>query len=94
MIESKSRAQYGSIDTSNTVSQDNLLDYKKGEAQGEDLLDQSVDSGRDSLEEVVIEYERVLHEDSGLKLGCNVDDLFDVGITDSQVERATGYTTF
>ena len=76
-----------------SVSQDNLLDYKEGEAQGEDLLDQSVDSGRDSSEDVVVEYERVLHEDSGLKLGCDEDDIFDDGITDFQLERATNVPT-
>ena len=43
-----------------SVSQDNLLDYKENEAQGEDLLDQSVNSGWDSSEDVVVEYERVL----------------------------------
>ena len=43
-----------------SASQDNLLDTGKNETQGEDLLDQSVDSGRNSLEDVVVEYERVL----------------------------------
>ena len=43
-----------------TASQDNLLDSGENEAQGEDLLDQSVDSGRDSSEDVVEEYDRVL----------------------------------
>ena len=71
-----------------SVSQDNLLDYEEGEAQGEDLLDQSVDSGRDSSEDVVVEYERVL-EDPSLKMGCDEEDLFDDdGIIDSQLECA------
>ena len=66
-----------------SVSQDNLLDYKEGDAQGEDLLDQSVNSGRDSSEDMVMEYERVL-EDPSLKIGCDEEDLFnDDDITDS-----------
>ena len=76
-----------------SVSQDNLLDYEEGEAQGEDLLDQSVDSGRDSLEDVVIEYERVL-EDPSPKIGCDEEDLFeDDGIIDSLLLRCTDATT-
>ena len=75
------------------VSQDNLLDYEEGEAQGEDLLDQLVNSGRDSLEDVVVEYERVL-EDPSHKIGCDEEDLFDDdGITDSQLECATDAPT-
>ena len=70
-------------------SQDNLLDYEENEAQGEDLLDQSVDSGRDSSEDVVVEYERVLGAPSP-KIGCDEEDLFeDDGITDSQLLCAT-----
>ena len=54
---------------------------------GEDLPDQSVNSGRDSSEDVVIEYERVL-DDSSLKIGCDEEDLFDDdGIIDSQLEH-------
>ena len=76
-----------------SASQDNLLDAGENEAQGDNLLDQSVNSGRDSLEDVVVEYERVL-EDSSLKLGCNEEDLFDDdGITDSQLEHATDAPT-
>ena len=76
-----------------SVSQDNLLDYEECEAQGEDLLDQSVNSGRDSLEDVVVEYEKVL-EDPSLKIGCDEQDLFDDdGITDSQLLRATDAPT-
>ena len=76
-----------------SVSQDNLLDYEEGEAQGEDLLDQSVDSGRDSWEDVVMECERVL-EDPSPKIGCDEEDLFeDDGITESQLECATNAPT-
>ena len=68
-----------------SISQDNLLDYEENEAQGKDLLDQSVDSGRDSSEDVVVEYERVLGAPSP-KIGCDEEDLFeDDGITDSQL---------
>ena len=43
---------------------------------------------------MVVEYEReTQQEDSGLKLGCDEDDLFDDGITDSQLERATNAPT-
>ena len=42
-----------------SASQDNLLNQEVIEAQGEDLLDQSVDSGEDSLEDMVVGYERV-----------------------------------
>ena len=70
-----------------SASQDNLLDAGENEAQGEDLLDQSVDSGRDSLEDVVVEYERVLGAPSP-KIGCDEEDLFeDDSITDSQLLR-------
>ena len=44
---------------------------------------------RDSSEDVIIEYERVL-EDPSLKIGCDEEDLFDDdGIIDSQLECAT-----
>ena len=50
---------------------------------GENLLDQSVNSGRDSSEDVVVDYERVLGAPSP-KIGCDEEDLFeDDGITDS-----------
>ena len=76
-----------------SVSQDNLLDYEEGEAQGEDLLDQSVNSGRDSLEDVVVEYERVLRAPSPRK-GCDEEDLFeDDGITHSQLLHYTNAPT-
>ena len=72
-----------------SVSQDNLLDYEENEAQGEDLLNQSVDSGRDSSEDVVVEYERIIGEPFP-NTGCDEEDLFeDDGITDSQLLRAT-----
>ena len=70
-----------------SASQDNLLDYEENEAQGENILDQSVDSGRDSLEDVVVECERV-HGAPSPKIGCDEEDLFeDDGITDSQLLR-------
>ena len=70
-----------------SASQDNLLDTGKNEAQSEDLLDQSVDSGRDSSEDVVVEYERVLGPPSP-KIGCEEADLFeDDSVTDSQLLR-------
>ena len=66
-----------------STCQDNLLNQEVNEAQGENLLDQSVDSGRDSLEDVVVEYERVLGA-PGPKIGCDEEDLFeDDSITDS-----------
>ena len=70
-----------------SASQDNHLDSGENEAQGEDLLDQLVDSGRDSLEELVVKYERVLGAPSP-KIGCEEADLFeDDSITDSQLLR-------
>ena len=70
-----------------SASQDNLLDAGENEAQGKDLLDQSVNSGRDSSEDVVVEYERVLGAPSP-KIGCEEADLFeDDSITDSQLLR-------
>ena len=42
------------------------------------------------MEDVIVEYEREIQpEGSGLKLGCDEDDLFDDGITDSQLVHAT-----
>ena len=38
-----------------SASQDNLLNQEVNEAQGEALLDQSVHSGEDSLEDVIVE---------------------------------------
>ena len=76
-----------------SASQDNLLDSEENEAQGENLLDQSVNSGRNSLEDVVMEYERVLGAPSP-KIGCDEEDLFkDDGITDSQLLRYTDAQT-
>ena len=74
-------------------SQDNLLDYKEREVQGEDLLNQSADSGSDYVEDEVIELEEDQQEDPGLKLGCDEDDIFNDGITDFQLERATNAPT-
>ena len=70
-----------------SASQDNLLDSGENEAEGEDLVDQTVDSGRDSSEDVVVEYERVLGAPSP-KTGCDEEDIFkDDSITDSQLLR-------
>ena len=74
-------------------TQDNLLDYEEGEVQGENLLDQSADLGRDSVEDEVIKLEEDQQEDPGLKLGCDDNDIFDDGITDSQLERAVDAPT-
>ena len=68
-----------------SASQDNFLIKEVIEAQGEDLLDQSVDSGRESLVIVVMEYERVLRAPSP-KIGCEEADLFkDGSITKGQL---------
>ena len=56
-------------------------------------MDQSVNSGRDSSEDVVVEYERILGAPSP-KIGCDEEDLFeDDGITDSQLLCATDPST-
>ena len=71
-----------------SASQDNLLDYKEHEAQGENLPNQSVVSEVDS-EDVVMEYERIIG-DPIPNTGCDEEDLFeDDGITDSQLLCAT-----
>ena len=72
-----------------SASQDNLLNQEVNEAQGEALLDQSVHSGEDSSEDVIVEYERILGPRSP-KIGCENADLFeDDGVTDSQLLRCT-----
>ena len=65
-----------------SVSQDNLLDYKENEAKGEDLLNQSVDSGRDSGEDMVVKYKTEIQQVSDLRLVCDENDLFEDGISD------------
>ena len=68
-----------------SASQDNLLNQEVNEAQGEALLDQSVHSGEDSSEDVIVEYERVLVPSSP-KFGCEEADLLeDDSITNSQL---------
>ena len=68
-----------------SASQDNLLDSGENEAEVEDLLDQSVDTGRDYSEDVVVEYERVLRAPSP-KIGCEEANIFeDDSVTDSQL---------
>ena len=70
-----------------SASQDNLLNQEVIEAQGEVLLDKSVHSGEDSLEDVVVDYERVIGP-SRPKFGCEEADLFeDDSITKSQLLR-------
>ena len=70
-----------------SASQDNLLNQEEIEAQGEALLDQSVHSGEDSLEDIIVESERILDSP---KIGCENTDLFeDDGVTDSQLLRCT-----
>ena len=55
------------------------------EAQGEIILEQLVHSGEDSLEDVIVEYERVLGPSSP-KFDCEEADLFeDDSITNSQL---------
>ena len=45
------------------------------------------------MEDEVIKLEEDQQEDPGLKLGCDEDDIFDDGITDSQLECATNAPT-
>ena len=59
-----------------SASQDNLLNQEVIEAQGEVLLDQSVHSGEDSLEDVIVEYERIIGPPCSPKFGCEESDLF------------------
>ena len=66
-------------------SQDNLLDYEGDEVQGEDLLDQSVEGG--CLEEDIVMLEDEQQADQGLKLVCDDNDIFEDGITDTQLEQ-------
>ena len=70
-----------------SVSQDNLLDYEENEAQGEDLLNQLVDSGRDFGEDMVVKYEREIQQDSDPKLYCDENNLFEDGISISMCHR-------
>ena len=66
-----------------SASQDNLLNQEEIEAREEALLDQSVQSGEDSLEDIIVESERMLDSP---KFGCENADLFqDDGVTDSQL---------
>ena len=74
-------------------SQDNLLDYEGDKVQGEDLLDQSADLEGESLEDDVFVLEEEQQVDPGLKLACDDNDIFDDGITDSQLERAINAPT-
>ena len=69
-------------------SQDNLLDYMEDDVQGEDLLDQSADLEGESLEDEVVVLEEDQQADPGLKVACDDNDIFNDGITDSQLLRA------
>ena len=69
-----------------SASQDNLLNQKVNEAQGEALLDQSVHLGEDSLDDVIVEYERIIGPPESPKFDCEECDLFeDDSIIDSQL---------
>ena len=59
-----------------SASQDNLLNQEVNEAQGEDLLDQSVHSVEDSLDDVIVEYERIIGTLESPKFGYEERDLF------------------
>ena len=71
-------------------SQDNLLNYEGDEVQGEDLLDQSVE-GKSLDEDIVMLGEQ--QADPGLKLACDDNDIFEDGITDTQLEQAVNSPT-
>ena len=69
-----------------STSQDNLLNEEVNEAQGEDLLDQLVQSVEDSSDDIVLEFERIIRTPESPKFGCEEHDLFrDDSITDSQL---------
>ena len=69
-----------------SASQDNLLNQKVNEAQGDILLDQSVHLGEDSSDDVIVEYERIIGPPESPKFGCEECDLFeDDSITNSQL---------
>ena len=52
----------------------------------EALLDQSVHSGEDSSDDIIVEYERIIGTPESPKFGCEERDLFrDDSITDSQL---------
>ena len=71
-----------------SASQDNLLNQEEMEDQGEALLDQSVHSGEDSSEDVIVEFERILGPSP--RIGCENADLFeDDSVTDSQLIHHT-----
>ena len=69
-----------------STPQDNLLNQEVNEAQGEHLLDQSVQSVEDSSDEVVVEFERIIRTPESPKFGCEECDLFqDDSIKDSKL---------
>ena len=69
-----------------SASQDNLLNQEVNEAQGNDLLYQSVHSEEDSLDDVIVEFERIIGPPESPIFSCEERDLFqDDSITDSQL---------
>ena len=52
-----------------STSQDNLLNQEVNEAQGEDLLDQLVQSVEDSSDDVIVEFERIIGTPESPKFG-------------------------
>ena len=59
-----------------------------------DSPSESADSGRDSTEDEVVELDEDQQEDPSLILGCDNDnDIFDDGISDSQLKRAVDAPT-
>ena len=67
-----------------SASQDNLLNHEVNE--GDIHLDQSVHSEEDSLDDIIVEYERIIGTPESPKFGCEDRDLFfDDSITDFQL---------
>ena len=60
-----------------SASQDNLLNQEVNEAEGDDLLDQLVQSKEDSLDDVIVEFERIIWPHVSPKFGCEERDLFE-----------------
>ena len=69
-----------------SASQDNPLNQEVNEAKGDILLDQSVHLEEDSLDDVVVEFERIIGPQESPKFGFEEHDLFeDDSITNSQL---------
>ena len=59
-------------------NQDNILDYKSDEIQGEDLLNQSANSEEEPMDQEVVVLEEVQQPaDPGYMLACGDRDIFD-----------------